>query len=99
MDRITRDINKNKIDFILDIEAIERIESYLDKGIFVLLQESAALKLTDISSILFFCAKNDISEKEIKKFIRDSYEEAVKLCLELLLTLISKDKKKEKAIN
>ena len=37
MDRITRDINKNKVDFILDIEAIERIESYLDKGIFVLL--------------------------------------------------------------
>lgn len=99
MDRLTRDINKNKIDFILDIEAIERIESYLDKGIFVLLQESATLKFTDISSILFFCSKNDISEKEIKKFIRDNYEEAVKLCLELLLTLISKDKKKEKAIN
>jgi len=99
MDRIIRDINKNKIDFILDIEAIERIESYLDKGIFVLLQESATLKFTDISSILFFCAKNDINEKEIKEFIRNNYEDAVKICLELLLTLISKDKKKEKVIN
>tara|TARA_R110000787_G_scaffold222868_1_gene331315 strand:+ start:2046 stop:2387 length:342 start_codon:yes stop_codon:yes gene_type:complete len=88
--RYTETILGNKHEFILTIEAIEKIEISIGSGIFNIYKKSTDMDLTtsEIVSILSnSCSSSDNDLTMFKEYVRLEYIKAQKLSIKLLVTL------------